>query len=75
MSVSATENTEFNPLSPYAVAKTSSYYITKNYREAYSMFACSGILFNHESPLRNDDFVTQKIITGAISIFNKKKKF
>ncbi len=72
---SATENTRFNPLSPYAAAKTSSYYITKNYREAYSIFACSGILFNHESPLRNDDFVTQKIITGAISIFNKKKKF
>lgn len=59
----------FNPLSPYAVAKASSYWQVKNYREAYGLFACTGILFNHESPLRPARFVTQKIIQGAYKIF------
>ncbi|MCB0833268.1 MAG: GDP-mannose 4,6-dehydratase [Bacteroidetes bacterium] len=55
------EQTPFNPRSPYACAKAYSFYITKNYREAYGMFACNGILFNHESPLRGENFVTRKI--------------
>lgn len=58
------ETTPFNPQSPYAVAKAYGYWITKNYREAYGMFACSGILFNHESPRRGETFVTRKIIRG-----------
>lgn len=61
-----TEKTPFYPRSPYAVAKMYSYWITVNYREAYNMFACNGILFNHESPLRGETFVTRKI-TRAIS--------
>ncbi|WP_104757915.1 GDP-mannose 4,6-dehydratase [Helicobacter salomonis] len=60
------ENTPFNPRSPYAVAKLYGYYITKNYREAYNMFALNGILFNHESPVRGETFVTRKI-TMAIA--------
>ena len=55
------EATPFNPQSPYACAKAYSYYITKNYRKAYNLFACNGILFNHESPLRGESFVTRKI--------------
>ena len=70
----ADENTLFDPLSPYAVAKTSAYYITKNYREAFNIHASSGILFNHESPLRSKNFVTQKIILGTIDIARGKKK-
>ena len=60
------ETTPFYPRSPYAVAKMYAYWITVNYREAYEMFACNGILFNHESPLRGETFVTRKI-TRAIS--------
>ncbi len=60
------ENTPFYPRSPYAVAKLYGHWITKNYRESYDMFACSGILFNHESPLRGEEFVTRKI-TKALS--------
>ena len=60
------ETTPFYPRSPYAVAKMYAYWITVNYREAYGMFACNGILFNHESPLRGETFVTRKI-TRAIS--------
>lgn len=60
------ETTPFYPRSPYAVAKLYAYWITVNYREAYSMFACNGILFNHESPLRGETFVTRKI-TRAVS--------
>lgn len=60
------ETTPFYPRSPYAVAKMYAYWITVNYREAYNMFACNGILFNHESPLRGETFVTRKI-TRAIS--------
>ena len=60
------ENTPFYPRSPYGVAKLYAYWIVKNYREAYGMFACNGILFNHESPLRGETFVTRKI-TRAVS--------
>jgi GDPmannose 4,6-dehydratase len=59
------ETTPFYPRSPYGVAKLYAYWITKNYREAYGMFACNGILFNHESPLRGETFVTRKITRAA----------
>ena len=62
------ENTVFQPQSPYAISKLFGHYITKNYRESYKLFAVSGILFNHESPLRGDKFVTKKIISGLIKI-------
>jgi len=61
----ANECTPFNPRSPYAVAKASAYWLVNNYREAYKLFACSGIMFNHESPLRPERFVTQKIVQTA----------
>jgi len=64
--VPQTENTPFHPRSPYAVAKMYAYWITVNYREAYGLFACNGILFNHESPIRGETFVTRKI-TRAVS--------
>ena len=64
----ADENTPFRPRSPYGVAKSASFWEVANYREAYNLFACSGILFNHESPLRPERFVTQKIITSACRI-------
>ncbi|SFM89324.1 GDPmannose 4,6-dehydratase [Methanolobus profundi] len=64
------ENTPFYPRSPYAVAKLYSYWITINYREAYGIFACNGILFNHESPIRGETFVTRKI-TMAVSKIKK----
>lgn len=63
--VPATENTPFKPRSPYAVAKASAYWLVNNYREAYGLYACTGILFNHESPLRPHRFVTQKIVQTA----------
>jgi GDPmannose 4,6-dehydratase len=62
------ETTPFYPRSPYAVAKMYAYWITVNYREAYGMFACNGILFNHESPLRGETFVTRKITRAAAKI-------
>lgn len=62
------ETTPFYPRSPYAVAKMYAYWITVNYREAYDMFACNGILFNHESPLRGETFVTRKITRGISQI-------
>jgi GDPmannose 4,6-dehydratase len=62
------ETTPFYPRSPYAVAKLYAYWITVNYREAYDMFACNGILFNHESPQRGETFVTRKITRGAAKI-------
>lgn len=62
------ETTPFYPRSPYAVAKLYAYWITVNYREAYGMFACNGILFNHESPLRGETFVTRKITRGVAAI-------
>jgi GDPmannose 4,6-dehydratase len=61
----ANEDTPFNPRSPYAVAKASAFWLVNNYREAYGLFACTGMLFNHESPLRPQRFVTQKIIQAA----------
>lgn len=64
----ADEQTAFRPRSPYAVAKSAAYWEVANYREAYQLFACSGILFNHESPLRPERFVTQKIVRGACRI-------
>jgi GDPmannose 4,6-dehydratase len=64
----ANENTLFQPRSPYGVAKSAAHWIVRNYREAYGVFACTGILFNHESPLRPQQFVTQKIIDGACGI-------
>ena len=63
-----TETTPFYPRSPYAVAKLYSYWMTVNYREAYGMFACNGILFNHESPRRGETFVTRKITRGLANI-------
>jgi GDPmannose 4,6-dehydratase len=66
--VPQTETTPFYPRSPYAVAKIYAYWITVNYREAYNMFACNGILFNHESPLRGETFVTRKITRAAARI-------
>lgn len=62
------ETTPFYPRSPYAVAKLYAYWITVNYREAYNMFACNGILFNHESPIRGETFVTRKITRGVAKI-------
>ena len=63
-----TEKTPFYPRSPYAVAKLYAYWITVNYREAYGMYACNGILFNHESPLRGENFVTRKITRALARI-------
>ena len=62
------ELTPFHPRSPYAVAKLYSFWITKNYRDAYGIFACNGILFNHESPRRGETFVTRKITQGLANI-------
>ena len=67
-SATANENTPFAPRSPYGVAKTAAHLIVRNYREAYGLFACSGILFNHESPLRSKQYVTQKIADAVCSI-------
>lgn len=62
------ESTHFHPRSPYGISKTAGFYITQNYREAYNVFGCSGILFNHESPRRGFEFVTRKITDGAAKI-------
>jgi GDPmannose 4,6-dehydratase len=64
----ANESTSFHPRSPYAVAKATAYWQLANYREAYNLFACTGVLFNHESPLRPERFVTRKIIAAACRI-------
>ena len=66
----ANEETPFRPRSPYAVAKAAAFWQVSNYREAYGLFACTGILFNHESPLRPERFVTRKIIASACRIAN-----
>jgi GDPmannose 4,6-dehydratase len=66
--VPQTEKTPFYPRSPYGVAKLHSFWTTVNYRESYDMFACNGILFNHESPRRGDTFVTKKIVKAAVRI-------
>ena len=68
------EKTKFYPQSPYGVAKLYAHWITKNYREAYKIFACNGILFNHESPRRGETFVTKKIISALCKIKEGKQK-
>ena len=72
--VPQTEKTPFYPRSPYGVAKVYAHWITVNYREAYKIFACNGILFNHESPVRGETFVTRKIVLGLCNIKLKKQK-
>jgi GDPmannose 4,6-dehydratase len=69
------EQTPFHPRSPYAAAKSAAYWATANYREAYQLFACSGILFNHESPLRPRRFVTRKIVSAAVKIARGEEEF
>ena len=69
-----TEKTPFYPRSPYGVAKVYAHWITVNYREAYKIFACNGILFNHESPVRGETFVTRKIVIGLCKIKLKKQR-
>ena len=68
------EDTVFQPQSPYACAKAYAYWMVKNYREGYGMFACNGILFNHESPRRGETFVTRKITRGLASMLTGKQK-
>jgi GDPmannose 4,6-dehydratase len=68
----ADEETPFRPRSPYGVSKAAAFWSTANYRESYGLFACSGILFNHESPLRPARFVTQKVVQGAVDIAQKR---
>ena len=68
------ENTKFNPRSAYGVSKIAGFYLTKNYREAYNLYACSGILFNHESPRRNINFISRKISSNLALIVKKKIK-
>jgi GDPmannose 4,6-dehydratase len=68
------EQTSFHPRSPYAAAKVYSYWMTVNYREGYNIFACNGILFNHESPRRGETFVTRKITRAVASIISGKQK-
>jgi GDPmannose 4,6-dehydratase len=68
------ENTPFQPRSPYATAKVYAYWMVKNYRDGYNLFACNGILFNHESPRRGENFVTRKITKGIAQILANKEK-
>jgi GDPmannose 4,6-dehydratase len=72
--IPASEDTPFHPVSPYAVAKASAFWLVDNYRNAYHLFACTGILFNHESPLRPARFVTQKIVSTAKRIASGSKE-
>ncbi len=69
----AAEGSPFHPRSPYATAKAAAHYAVQNYREAYGLFACTGILFNHESPLRPSRFVTRKIVSSAVKIASGKQ--
>lgn len=69
------ENSDFDPTSPYGISKVASHYLIKFYRKAYNLQCCSGILFNHESPLRGEEFVTKKIIRELCEILNGKRKF
>lgn len=69
------ENTNFYPRSPYGIAKLYAHWMTVNYRESYDMYCCSGILFNHESPLRGNEFITKKIINGIRDIKSGKINF
>ena len=73
-SIPQNEKTDFYPLSPYGVAKLYAHWITKNYREAYKIFASNGILFNHESPRRGETFVTKKIVNGLCKIKLKRQR-
>jgi GDPmannose 4,6-dehydratase len=68
------ESTPFHPRSPYAIAKLYAHWMTVNYREAHGMFACSGILFNHESPRRGENFVTRKVTRGVAQILSGREK-
>jgi GDPmannose 4,6-dehydratase len=70
----AVETTAFAPRSPYSIAKASAHWIVANYREAYGLQACSGLLFNHESPLRPARYVTQKIVRGAVAIAHHREE-
>ena len=69
------EKSSYNPKNPYAISKLFAHLITGNYREYYNIFAVSGILFNHESPLRGEEFLTRKIAKGLVKIINGKQKF
>ena len=71
---SINENTNFDPASPYGISKVGSHYLVRLYRKAYNLDCCSGILFNHESPLRGEEFVTKKIIRQLCEILNNKRK-
>lgn len=73
--LAANEATPFSPRSPYAVGKAGAFWAVSSYREAYGLFACSGILFNHDSPIRPERYVTQKVIRGAIDIAEGKKTY
>jgi GDPmannose 4,6-dehydratase len=75
LEIPQTEKTPFYPRSPYGVAKVFGYWIIKNYREAYGLYACNGILFNHESPRRGFNFVTRKITIGIASIIKNKSEY
>jgi GDPmannose 4,6-dehydratase len=68
------ETTQFYPRSPYGVAKLYAHHLVINYREAYRIFACNGILFNHESPIRGETFVTKKIVSALCKIINSKQR-
>ena len=70
-----TEKTPFNPQSPYAISKLFGHYMSVNYRNSYNIFTVSGILFNHESPLRGEEFVTRKIVKGLVKILNNDVNF
>lgn len=74
MEIPQSETTPFYPRSPYGVAKLYGFWITKNYREAYNIYACSGILFNHESPRRGHNFVTRKITMALGKILKGEQK-
>jgi GDPmannose 4,6-dehydratase len=69
------EETPFKPRSPYACAKVYAYWVTKNYRDGYNVFACNGVLFNHESPRRGETFVTRKITMSIAGILNNKERY
>ena len=73
--VPQTETTPFYPKSPYAISKLFAFWIVVNYREAYNVFACNGILFNHESPRRGENFVTRKITSGLAKLYYNKIKY
>ncbi|MAV64106.1 MAG: GDP-mannose 4,6-dehydratase [Pelagibacteraceae bacterium TMED124] len=73
-SIPQNEETKFKPVSPYASSKLYAYWITKNYRDAYGIFACNGILFNHEGPRRGETFVTRKITKAAVEIYKGSRE-